>query len=241
MLCLLLLFNTWSGVWGNQIWEAETTTTSETEIETYLRFTDPGTGNGYGVYIGKPPNLDNIDSAITVFVRGRGGTPDGDAEVAIVGDWYVFTYLGVDGYRWQVNSNFIDITPTDWYDGDWHTIACTYDSAGGADNIIIQVDGIEIKKGTKTGGITASSNIWVGTRLGNAYHLDGDLSEIQIYSRVLDSTEIAWLHSHEDSVYDTTALHLWYPMNEGTGDTVYDYSNYANHGILKFGVEWVTE
>lgn len=77
-------------------------------------------------------------------------------------------------------------------DGDWHHIAAVRDNSLG--QIIVYIDGQLDKAVTVpayTYGFASSSAVTVGyLDFGGGYYLDGDVDELAVYNRALESTEI---------------------------------------------------
>jgi len=69
-----------------------------------------------------------------------------------------------------------------------------------------------------------------------ADELDGFVFHVRIYNRALSQSEIQLLYSNPDYPL-TNGLVLWLPMNEHSGNTVYDLSPYGNHGTI-YNAEW---
>ena len=62
-------------------------------------------------------------------------------------------------------------------------------------------------------------------------HFDGVVALTRTYNRALTSSEREWnLFNYHDPVQ--SGLTLWLPMEEGTGEIVYDKSEYGNNGTL---------
>jgi len=72
------------------------------------------------------------------------------------------------------------------------------------------------------------------------YYIASDLmgytDEFRVYSRTLDSAEVAQNHLCPDAIYDTTGLLVWLPMNEYTGTDVGDSSGQGHHATTE--VDW---
>ncbi len=84
---------------------------------------------------------------------------------------------------------------------------------------------------------------WTGFRFGlpsSQYSLDGRLDEVRIYSRALSAEEIA--AAYADGVGqcgepEPGLLAGWH-LDEGSGNTIVDYSGNGHHGILLNGTSW---
>lgn len=102
-------------------------------------------------------------------------------------------------------------------DGLWHRIVVTKTGTGSTGTIYIYVDGVLDASGT----LTNLSNINypnIMGRLGNsggAYYLTGMMDDVAVFSRVLNSTEIAYL-----TIGTTAGTKLLYKLNGTSADSI---------------------
>ena len=92
------------------------------------------------------------------------------------------TNIGVqDG---NYSSGFV--TGSDAFDGNWHQIVYTYDNGTGK----IYLDGILKSSGSFTKCNDSEEIIIGGETEGSGYYLDGNISQVLIYNKVLTATEV---------------------------------------------------
>lgn len=85
-----------------------------------------------------------------------------------------------------------------------------------------------------TGGI---STLKIGSHRGGnngSGYSNVKMRQVRIYNRLLTDAEVAGSYNSGCGAdpTDTTGLKLWCPMSEGSGDTVHDWSHYAQNGVL---------
>jgi hypothetical protein len=118
--------------------------------------------------------------------------------------------------------------------GEWYQIVATYDGAikklyvnGILDTEVAFSDTILYTNATNQIGALSG---------GTAQALDGQLSNVKVYSTALTAAQVADLYNNPEKVVptgvDNTALKLWLPMMEGAGTTAYDGSGNGNHGTI---------
>ena len=145
-------------------------------------------------------------------------------------------YDGV-GFNGQTEETYIDI-------GKWYHIALTRDNS---DNYSIYINGQE--RSSFNTSQTAFTDTAFELSLGDAWTtdypnrtheavLDGLIGEARVWTVKRTQTEIQdnmnkKLNGNEEGLY------IYYPMNEGTGSTVYDESTNNNDGTIS-GASWVS-
>ena len=78
--------------------------------------------------------------------------------------------------------------------GEWHMVTGTFDSAGGANNLKLYLDGALWQQGTlATGGVQGGNAFVLGGRGGE--YFNGKMDDVAIFSRVLSATEIGSLYN----------------------------------------------
>jgi len=106
---------------------------------------------------------------------------------------------------------------------EWMKITALYDGSGDAAGLSIEINGEEVdysidEDDTLT-DITGEYPFTIGARdAGASWFFDGKISRLKFY--------------HESSLVG------YWPLNEGSGDTVHDKSGNENHGSI-VGAEWV--
>mgnify|MGYP000070609579 CR=1 FL=1 len=98
----------------------------------------------------------------------------------------------------------------------------------------VYYNGQLVGSGTLPAMQSSAANLIIGKR---AYEgscvvpFNGLISSVRIYNRALSQSEIELLYANPDYPL-TDGLVLWFPMNEHSGNTVYDLSPYGNHGTI---------
>ena len=99
-------------------------------------------------------------------------------------------------------------------DTDWHFYCITYDQSLASNNLKITVDDGGLEQATKSGATPSSSDsaqiALVGVHTGSSGYLDGSLTEMSVWNRILTSGEITTLYNSGDgtAIYTPTALNL---------------------------------
>ncbi len=109
--------------------------------------------------------------------------------------------------------------------GEWYYIVFTYD--GQERKLYINGELKESK--ADTGTIDNGGNLTIGNRAGHSEPMDGQVDDIKIYNRVLSADEIA------QNYVNTPGPVAYWKMDEGTGQTSNDSSNYNN--TLRLGLD----
>jgi len=112
-------------------------------------------------------------------------------------------------------------------DTDWHYIAVTRDSSGGA---VIYIDGLQDAAGT-IGTRTAFTETVIGAGHTSYSNFNGLIDEVAIYNRALGAEEIQ-ANMHTRLVGDEPGLVGYWDFDEGHGQIVYDLSGNGNNGQL---------
>jgi len=116
--------------------------------------------------------------------------------------------------------------------GEWTHLALAYDGS--------EVEGFVNGEtvGTASPATPSALNegdwdVWIGTYWDGTYYLDGKVDEVQIYDRVLSSSEIRDIMLDYHQTPDLAHLVGWWRFEEGTDLTAYDESGNGNDGTLK--------
>jgi len=117
--------------------------------------------------------------------------------------------------------------------GEWSHLALVLDRDTG--KATFYRNGQYVSEATVTvGSKPQTTGFRIALDCAGAYR--GLIKDVRIYNRALSDSEIRWDYLHpDDPVRD--GLVLWLPMNEGSGDEVYDLSGYNNHGTI-YGATW---
>ena len=129
----------------------------------------------------------------------------------------------------------------------WQHVVMTWDGSVTATNVKFYINNVEPSYGTTTNGVTPTDNsadsITIGAQPGPANVLGGDVTEVAIFNRVLDRTEIAQLYGNGSvpkglpANLDRTGLKAYWRMDEkasgtlATGYSVMDWSNSRSHCV----------
>lgn len=172
--------------------------------------------------------------------------------------WKYIYYLTWNGYYYDGNGHGFSLSidsdfglTFDVYDGyggrgylkssslptnEWVHIAAVYNS----DSIIIYINGVMDAITTYKSFIdTNNINLRFGNsynEYGNFYHYKGAIDGIRI-SDISRYHENFIPKSPSDWEPDENTVGLWY-FNEDVGDTIYDYSNNENYGLI-YGAKWI--
>lgn len=115
---------------------------------------------------------------------------------------------------------------------NWYHVCGIYDGS----SMKIYINGTQVASGTFSGNIAnTTSNLWIGsTQLYSTRTFKGNIDEVRIWKTAVSiSTIKEWMFKPITSSHpDYSSLVAYYPMNEGTGTTIYDYSGNNNTGSL---------
>jgi hypothetical protein len=151
-----------------------------------------------------------------------------------------FRINGNGTVRAEVNGGYIYGT-TVVSNGQWHHVACVL-SGNDIANAKLYVDGVLETVGASqshTVNTNASTNLNIGHGRNNTY-FNGNIDEVRIWNTALSGTTLQnWLYKSIDATHPNYAnLDLYYPLNEGTGDAITDYSNNGNNATIQNGAVW---
>ncbi|UCH88342.1 MAG: Ig-like domain-containing protein [Thermoplasmata archaeon] len=159
----------------------------------------------------------------------------------------------------------VSIEPSDYTDGQWHYIVCTYDGTVKK----VYTDGIEIGSDPTSGAISTgmNENGFIGSNSGVSEYFNGAIDEVGIYNRSKTAREVEASYKNRVSRYTGTTFErgkfgsgltingndtLTYPIgpgidescrghwtfNEGSGTSTADSSVFGHHGSIT-GATWV--
>lgn len=151
-----------------------------------------------------------------------------------------FRINGNGTIRAEVNGGFIYGT-TNVDDGNWHHVACVLTS-GDIANAQLYVDGVLETIGasqSQTVNTNATTNLNIGHGRNNTY-FNGNIDEVRIWNAGLSAATIqSWMNQTVDASHpDYASLQLYYPLNEGSGSVITDFSINGNDAIIKNGEVW---
>ena len=175
------------------------------------------------------------------------------ADVSVIGnkDWdsgnnagFVFSFRFASGPEWKVNlgdgSNRADInTGGSIADNLWHHIAVTFDRDG---FMTMYEDGVK-RDSISIASIQNMNNgapLRFGADINGAYDFEGKISEVRLWNTVLSSAEIdLWrCDTINNNHPNYSNLIGYWPLNEGSGQTVYDRSPLQNNGSIT-NASWI--
>lgn len=129
--------------------------------------------------------------------------------------------------------------------GEWVHIAVTYDAD--AKKVIVYINGKNKLEDTVDCGavnwgqtMTDEGNgFWIGHSYNRDRWLEGEISECRIWNRVLTADEINAKNHFYLVEPDSEGLAAYWKFDEGTGQTVTDYTGNGNNGMALDPISWV--
>ncbi len=121
------------------------------------------------------------------------------------------------------------INPSQWYN-----VCIVRNSSDTKIYIDGKLDSTHTVTNAPTGG--TSSTLIFGEEVTTDALLDGILNEVSIWNKELSQSEIKKHMYASPDINDTTLIGYW-PLNEGTGTTVYDKTSNSNNGTIT-GATW---
>lgn len=129
--------------------------------------------------------------------------------------------------------------------GEWTHVAVTYD-ADAEGKITVYINGKNVLEGNKDlGGINWAQNhtdegngFWIGHSYNRERDLQGNISEVRIWNKVLTKEEI----NAKDHFYDVSpnaeGLVSYWKFDEGAGTAIHDYSGNGNNATAVEALTW---
>lgn len=175
-------------------------------------------------------------------------------------DKMLTSVMGIEGYflirigdagipqnQLQVATNNGNVTSSDLAipTGEWTHIAVTYDADNGG-KIVIYINGKNIHEGSADCGAInwaqthtdEGNGFWIGHSYNRDRWLEGDISEVRIWNKVLTSDEI----NAKDHFYgvgpDTEGLVAYWKFDEGVGNSITDYTGNGNNATALENITW---
>ncbi len=223
-----------------------------------LTFGGTNTGNNYGMYASgdKTHYFNGTNFIKTDNYQGIGSNTSRTVETWInsivpnkeIISWgvnnaaekWIFRINGNGTIRIEVNGGYVYGT-TNVNDGEWHHVACVFSGS----NILsakLYVDGVLETVGasqTQSVNTNATTNMTIGYGFNNTY-FDGKIDEVRIWNAALSAATLQdWQHKTVDATHPNHVnLQVYYPLNEGTGSVITDFSINGNHATIQNGEIW---
>ena len=210
----------------------------------------PGVVGDY-VVVSDSDSLD-LTSAITIEMWVKPSTVVGTQEL-IAKDQH-FISVGSNVYGMELSGDTVifsvgdgvgneQITSTETVSADiWYYLAGTWD----ATSKTVTINDTHKSAASTIANIqVVGDDVWIGQNNNVTYprNFFGVIDEIRIYGRVLPEEEKESNYSSgvgSYAPYSTVGLVGWWHVEEGTGETLIDYSVEGNTGTLEGGVTWAT-
>lgn len=136
---------------------------------------------------------------------------------------------GVPDNQLQLATSSGNVTDAQWQfkTNEWIALAVTFDSATGQTNVYIN----GVKKGsTQTSNYRQpvnwnSNNFYVGKSYDNNRYLDGCISEVRVWNRILSEEELMGETHRYVVPVQSEGLVAYWKFNDGSGLLVKDYAN----------------
>jgi hypothetical protein len=191
---------------------------------------------------------DSIDTALTIIAWVKWYGPNSYNRGSVIFDGrnsgatggFAF-YLGIDGtlefHMHQAGSGIQSICHVPADTAIWTHVAAVFDD--NSDALRLFINGKQVKMLTTTVHYLKSS---LTAAMGNDRWAPGDhqwaplngvLDEVRLYNRALSEAEIQMLYNPGSG-----SVAYW-NFNEGSGDTLHDYSGHNNHGVIS-GATWTS-
>ena len=188
----------------------------------------------------------NITFACWVYLEG---SPPGAGGVLLSKDNALECWVkqsSSDQFVMSINNNHVA------FDSDapeirlWTHVAMTWNSTGDVRKLYLNGQ----LKSTKTTGTQSGNSInntseglAIGSRDGNNYEINGQISDVRLFNKTLDAAQIKQICNNPKVIVpDNLSIsdYVFYaPLSEGTGTDAYDASGRQRHGTLT-GADWVT-
>ena len=133
---------------------------------------------------------------------------------------FILSIQGDNQYWVETDPNYIN-------DDMWHNIFATYDN----NYIKLYIDGQIVDSLNIVGNINNVNDFYLGTRNPLGEFFNGNLDEIQLWSKALNQSEIEQ-YINCPPVGSESGLVGYWNFEEGNGLTVYDQTSNGNNGII---------
>ena len=222
-------------------WQEGTLTGVEADSGDYLRLAEQYAleFDGNGDYVEIPSSAD-LNPTNNFSVSAWFYAFDGTSRQAIFHKWespytdQILLRLGNGNILFYINDGTTTgPASTNYNTNEWIHVVAVYDSS---DGLYLYVNSTQESYYEHVGDLDdAQDKIGLGGHIGGDT-LDGKLSNVLFYEKVLSQTEINSLYAGD---VPTGSLVGHWPMNEGSGSTVYDESTNNNDGTIH-GATWTT-
>ena len=117
----------------------------------------------------------------------------------------------------------------------WYYVTSVFDDVN--DNVSLYLDGKLDANCSAVGSRLDSVNARLIGNFVDGYNFNGVIAEFSLWDKALTQTEVERA-MHSSLKGDETGLVGYWPLNEGTGTTTYDYSSSHNNGTIT-GAIWI--
>ena len=214
--------------------------------------TDIALTTGYGSIGGWFKPVDDTNSMFIVS-RGTGLTSGGNISSGVCG-WSFNRYNGNDQLYFDTYYDDGDGTTTrrsisegNLVIGEWYHFVGTREQSGSDTIHKLYLNGAQIgsdltvPSGAGNNLNDDDHNFLIGAKNGGATPMDGNISEILFYNKVLSASEVATIYNgrepynHKEGIASGN-LQAWWRMGDGlergSGTTIHDMSDNSNNGTM---------
>ena len=107
--------------------------------------------------------------------------------------------IGAGVFRLADGTNRKQVDTSDWGNGNWNHITAVYDGSNSSAGMKIYVNGVDTNATSTSNqtlsGIDHAGDLWIGSRLGIAAFMMGQIDNVMIFNRALPPSEIKTLHA----------------------------------------------
>ena len=185
--------------------------------------------NGTSDYIqlNTPFSHTNHTIAAWVYVHNAGVSKEIFNSMDAVDDGIRLFARSTEEIKYSVNTN--DLTSSSSYADEWVYVVGTYDGTTQK----LYINGSEDQSGATSQTVSTTADATIGAlNYSLANYFDGNLANVAIWNRVLNSDEInsiMWKSYSELDAVQKNGLQAWYALDDITGTTVPD-STGTNNG-----------
>ena len=172
--------------------------------------------------------LDHLNSLQTIIDKGW------HPEISGLSIWVEGGFVKV-GYQSNGNVTYL-VSDIPVSINEWNSVAFTWSEINGKK---IYVNGEINHIDTNVSLIEDNGNLFsLGYAQSRDYTLNGNLSNFKLYDRTLNEQEISMLNLFAPI---EPGIIIDYPLAEGTGTIIYDYSVFENHTVVNGDFEWTLD
>jgi hypothetical protein len=194
--------------------------------------------DGKGDYV-EVPEHNNSSNSLTVSAWARSHTPTWNQYGCLVskrnpyslhpeaGGKTIHFYIRSGGWKFVSVTPNIDIT-------QWHHYAGTFDGT----TLRLYIDGEEVAAKDLPGKLdNDNGRLYIGRDIdGMSRYFNGQIAEVQVWDKALIQAELQNI-MHRSLMGNESGLIGYWPLNEGSGDTVLDRTKRSLHGKI-VGATW---